>query len=246
MNSAPGQTEPATPNLPGEVRARSWPRRFPIACFLAALLLTLVCAPFYDLFRDGDLVEAVLLTVMLLSSLPALGVRRKSLIAGIVLIVPAATGRWLNHAWPYSVSPEVFLLPGLLFLLFFVGHLLRFTLRAPRIDSEVLCAGLAGYLMLGLLWSFAYILVARLIPDSFVFNAGPAGQSMKGFTAIYFSFVTLCTVGYGEIVPLSGPVRMLAIMEAICGTFYMTVLIARLVAMYSVAPSEIPTPKSNS
>ncbi len=154
MNSAPGQTESATPNLPGEVRARSWPRRFPIACFLAALLLTLVCAPFYDLFRDGDLVEAVLLTVMLLSSLPALGVRRKSLVAGIVLIVPAATGRWLNHAWPYSVSPsEVFLLPGLLFPSFLCRASAAFHVaRACQIDSEVLCARPgADYLMLGLL-----------------------------------------------------------------------------------------------
>jgi hypothetical protein len=139
-----------------------------------------------------------------------------------------------------------FLVPGLLFLGFVSLTLFRFVFRSPRVNSEVLCAGIAGYLMLGLLWAFAYILVARLVPESFVFSASPAaGQSMKGFTAIYFSFITLCTVGYGDIVPLQGTARMLVVMEAMTGTFYMTVLIARLVSMYSSSPPETEQTKGN-
>jgi uncharacterized membrane protein len=62
---------------------------------------------------------------------------------------------------------------------------------------------------------------------------------MNSHNALYFSFVTLCTVGYGDIVPLSLMARMLSILEAITGLFYMTVLVARLVALYS---SEGPRP----
>jgi hypothetical protein len=58
---------------------------------------------------------------------------------------------------------------------------------------------------------------------------------MKGFTAVYFSFITLSTVGYGDIAPVSGVLRMLTMIEAITGTFYMAVLIARLVAVYSTS-----------
>ena len=111
---------------------------------------------------------------------------------------------------------------------------LRFILRAPRVDFGVLCAGIATYLMLGLLWSFAYVLVDRLVPNSFVFTVGPASShSMDRFNALYFSFTTLSTVGYGDIIPLSGVARMLAMVEAVFGMFYVTLLIARLVSLYS-------------
>jgi hypothetical protein len=122
-----------------------------------------------------------------------------------------------------------------------VLHLLRFILRAPRIDSEVLCADVAGYLMVGLLWAGTYIFTARLVPGSFVFSVGPAGSdAMKGFTALYYSFITFTTVDYGDIVPVSGAARMLAMMEAMTGTLYMAVLIARLVSLYTstIPPAE--------
>jgi voltage-gated potassium channel len=68
----------------------------------------------------------------------------------------------------------------------------------------VLCAGVTVYLMLGLLWGLAYALIAVLVPNSFVFNAGPAvDHRMGGFEALYFSFITLSTIGYGDIVPVS-------------------------------------------
>jgi voltage-gated potassium channel len=130
---------------------------------------------------------------------------------------------------------------GLLFIGFVVLEFLRFILRAPRVDFEVLCAGIATYLMLGLLWSFAYILVDRLVPDSFIFTVGPvSSRSMNDFNALYFSFTTLSTIGYGDIIPVSGVARMLAMAEAVFGMFYVTLLIARLVSLYSSqSPREV-------
>jgi hypothetical protein len=83
--------------------------------------------------------------------------------------------------------------------------------------------------------------LGRLDPNSFVFTLGPkSGQSMNGFTGLYFSFITLSTVGYGDIIPLSEVARMLAILEAMFGMFYMALLIARLVSLYSSkSPLEI-------
>jgi voltage-gated potassium channel Kch len=86
--------------------------------------------------------------------------------------------------------------------------------------------------------------VAQLVPGSFAFSTGPASsQAMTGFTAYYFSFVTLTTVGYGDITPVSNGARALAAMEAMTGTLYVAVLISRLVALYSAQGSQLREPK---
>ena len=226
-------------------RARPWFRRYPVAVFLVALILAFVSSPFEEAFRDGDLVEWLRLTVVVLFGLLALSDRRSTLVAGIVLVTPALVGKWVNHWRPDLVPAWLFLAPALLFCLFVVLHLLRFILRAPRIDSEVLCAAVAGYLMVGLLWAGAYIFTAQLVPGSFIFSGGPAASfSMKGFTALYYSVITLTTVGYGDVVPVTGAARMLAMMEAMTGTLYVAILVARLVSLYSSTnpPAEADDP----
>jgi len=131
------------------------------------------------------------------------------------------------------MPPEVFLGAGLLFVLFVVLHLLRFILRAPRVDSEILCLGVSNYLMLGWLWAFAYMLVDRMVPGSFAFTVGPSSvRSLEGFRGFYFSYSTITTVAYGDIIPLSSAVRMLAMAEAMAGMLYVALLIARLVSLY--------------
>ena len=84
------------------------------------------------------------------------------------------------------------------------------------------------------------MLVSRLNPGAFAFNVGtPSVHPVSQFEAYYFSFVTLSTVGYGDITPLSHGARTLAMMEAMTGTLYMAVLISRLVALYSSQGSEV-------
>ena len=208
--------------------------RFSCAYFLAALVLMLVTMPFLEQFPGGSLIGTLAMTLVLMSAVLAVGRRRSTLVWAVMLVVPALLAKWVEHVRPDLLPTGTFQAAGILFEAFVVTHLLRFILRAPRVDSEVLCAGIAGYLMLGLLWMLGYVMVDRLISESFVFDAGPvSGRSMTGFNALYFSFVTLSTVGYGDIIPVSGAARMLAMTEAIAGMFYVTLLIARLVAIYS-------------
>lgn len=103
-------------------------------------------------------------------------------------------------------------------------------------NNEVLCAGLSIYLMLGLGWSLAYRFVENVSPGSFAFNSTRA-EAMEGFTALYFSFITLSTVGFGDITPVSNVARMLASMESMVGTLYVAVFVARLVSLYSTSAS---------
>jgi voltage-gated potassium channel len=231
------------PSLPKPPKAQSGPKRvfrFSVRYFLAALILNLLISPFVDQLRTGDVIETTLMTLVLLSTVLTIAGKWRVL-AGVVLVTPAVVGAWLNYLWPGTYVYVVTRGAGLLFIGFVVLELLRFIQHAPRVDTEILCAAVAGYLLSGLAWSLAYDLLDHLNPNSFLFNlSSKTSQSMHGFTSVYFSFITLATVGYGDFVPLSPVARMLAIAEAMFGTFYVTLLIARLVSLYSAeTPREV-------
>ena len=211
--------------------------RFSAVSLLITIILLMIATPFLEDLPRGDLIEAISLTLVMVSAVVAVGGHRRTLVIAIILVVPAVVGKWLNNVRPDLVSPVFFLAFSMVYFVFVVVQLLRFILRAPRVDNNVLCAGLSGYLMLGLLWVPAYLMVARTNPAAFVMTAGSdAGAPMDGFHSFYFSFITLCTVGYGDVTPVSKVARMLAVTEAIAGLFYVTVFISRLVAVYSTAP----------
>jgi voltage-gated potassium channel len=209
-------------------------RRFTNLQLLVALALLFFFFPFVEDVKGGDIIVSILLSVVLLCAVLAVAESKRVLVIAIVLAIPAIAGRWISHFRPDLVPPPVFLTAGLVLIAFVVANLLRFVLRAPSVNMDVLCASLSAYLMLGLLWTVAYWLVDQLTPGgAFAFNTNEGRQSIRGFNAFYFSFVTLSTVGYGDITPVSKVARMLAAMEAMTGLLYVAVLIARLVALYS-------------
>jgi voltage-gated potassium channel len=211
-------------------------RRFSTVQLLIALAALLICAPFVEEVEGGHLILSVLFSLVLIAAVFAVADRKRTLIIALVLAVPAITARWINHFRPDLVHPFVFLICALVLLAFVIGHLLHFILRAPVVTVEVLCASIAAYLMLGLMWTVAYWLVDQLTPGgAFSFNTNRGAQSIDGFTGFYFSFITLSTVGYGDITPVSRAARWLAAMEAMTGLLYVAVLIARLVSLYSSA-----------
>ena len=236
MNSTANSPEPDVP-IRRKAPSPFWPFRYSGVALLAALVFLLIITPFVEDLPRGDLVEAALMSLVLVSAVLAVGGRRRTLLAALLLVTPALAAKWANRIRPDLAPPEIFLGAGTAFFVFVIFHMLRFILRAPRVDANVLCTGLSGYLMLGLLWMPAYLLVAKVAAPShpaFAISVGPdAGRVLDGFNAFYFSFVTICTVGYGDIAPVSRVARMLAVMEAITGLFYMAVLISRLVAVYS-------------
>ena len=98
------------------------------------------------------------------------------------------------------------------------------------VDRERIFAALDAYLLAGLLFGVAYEMVDRLNPGSF---GGVATGGLDLPDAIYFSFVTIASLGYGDVLPVSPPARGLATVEAVSGQMYMAVLVARLVGLYS-------------
>ena len=202
--------------------------RFSSVHLLIALAILFVSSPFIQDLHHARVVERFLIAVVFLSALLAVA-GRGSLVVGSLLAGAAIAGQWAGVFVP-TLAPYS-MLPAIAFLIFVIARVLKYILEATEVDNETLCACLSGFLMIGLLWAAVYSLVGRIDPGAFGFSV--PGQKMDGFEAFYFSFVTLSTIGYGDITPVSRVAKMLCIMEAVAGMFYVAVLVARLVSIYS-------------
>jgi voltage-gated potassium channel len=243
-SASPGTEEPPRkPRMASRFRlgSRFGAVHFSAVHLLISLVALLVVAPFLEHFQNGDTLEAALITIVLVMSVLVVGGTRRALLGRAALAIPALLFKWLNELRPDLVSPAWFLYCGLGFCLLVIWRLLRFVLHSLHVDNEVLCASISAYLLLGLAWAFGYMLVGLGSPTAFSFTTQNAiHEVMNARNAYYFSFVTLSTVGYGDIVPISGAARMLAMTEALSGMMYMAVLIARLVALQTAALTQAP------
>ncbi|MHC1730319.1 MAG: potassium channel family protein [Syntrophobacteraceae bacterium] len=100
-------------------------------------------------------------------------------------------------------------------------------LASVRASAHRIAGAVAIYLLLGLIWTRMYQLVELVSPGSFRIHEG---ETLNAGSLAYFSFVTLATLGYGDIVPTHIVARDLAVLEAIMGQLYMVILISRLVS----------------
>lgn len=209
-------------------------KRYSARGFLAFLVLLFFVSPWIRQTADPRLVWSILITAVLVAASLAAGDRLSSRIWWLAAAAPVIVFLWIHHFHPERVSLSFS--HGLiwLFATWVSLRLFRHVLRAKKIDAEILSAAVATYLMAALAWGLAYIVVWDADPQAFTFATGPpASHSMHGFTALYFSLSTISTVGYGDIMPTSPVARLLSMVEAVGGMFYMTMLIARLVSVYS-------------
>jgi voltage-gated potassium channel len=207
----------------------------PSARLLIALVLFIISGPFLTRFRAGQIVASVFFTTVLVTATMAMGSRRWALIAARFLLIPALAARWLAHVRPDLLPEQIFPATAMLFVGCVFVSVLSAIITAPEVTTETLCAGLCGYLLLGLFWAFAYSLLESCSPNAFAMtNRAPwPPLEMKGFTAIFFSYVTLTSVNSSDIIPAAPVAQMLSMLEAITGNFYMAIMIARLVALHS-------------
>ena len=115
------------------------------------------------------------------------------------------------------------------FFLYIVFHLVRQVARSKEVNADVILESINGYLLVGLSGSVLLSLVYRIQEGSFAFAAEGTRQ-LSDF--IYYGFITLTTIGYGEITPVTGMARLLAIFTGISGQLYIAIIIATLVGKY--------------
>jgi hypothetical protein len=169
----------------------------------------------------------------------------------LLVLLSIVTGRWILRAGLAlfafsliitvlsSVSEVKAFVPGgqiSAVVLLVLGTLacFRALFGTGPIDTERIFASLSLYLLFGLIFALIFAVIEELLPGSFYFP-----QTLSPYTGtrplsqlFYFSYVTLATLGYGDIVPISGPAKGMAILEAVIGQMYLVVVVARLVSLY--------------
>jgi hypothetical protein len=164
----------------------------------------------------------------------------------VAAIAGAAEARWIRLLFYLGVVWIVgrvlaagldvpFLLPAssftwLVAIILAIAATAREAFRAESVDAEHVFAALDAYLLAGVFFGVGYTLLDQTWPASFGAASEGDLSTMRG---IYFSFVTLATLGYGDIVPNSDIARGVVILEAVIGQFYLAVVVARLVSLYS-------------
>ena len=140
---------------------------------------------------------------------------------------------WVRYLFPYQTLIFVANCLVLFFLVLLTSLILGQTFREGPTTSHRIMGAVAAYLLIGMIWSLAYYLVTLWVPEAFSFQGSLTSGDRESLQSklFYFSFVTLTTLGYGDIVAIHPTVRMLVILEGVMGQLYPAILIARLVSL---------------
>jgi ion channel len=204
-------------------------RRRRFTWLFASLLLTLGAGSTLDAIAPRYNPLQLLLALNLLAAVASVAHEyemRAPLVVGIGFVVIRALLAALGIPAMLRVSEGLWVTAIVLATVTSAHH----AFRSGVVDSERILAALDAYLLAGLLFGVAYAMLDRAWPASF--GGGTPGR-LELPRAIYFSFVTIATLGYGDVVPVSAPARGLAMVEGVGGQMYLAVLVARLVSLYS-------------
>lgn len=208
--------------------------RFNYSVRLRFLLLSLVGLIVVYPFFEGIFLLNVLLSAVLLAALSTVSTGRRHRLIGLCLGLPYLFILWIITLGYGPVAITVIGRGfGILFLGFTTWILLQHLMQAEEVDGDTLYGAVSVYLLLGIAWALLYGVIETLQPGSFNLGTAQKGEDAKTWgDLVYYSFVTLTTLGYGDVAPLRPRVRSLAVLEAVTGVFYVAILVARLVGLH--------------
>ncbi len=141
---------------------------------------------------------------------------------------------WLSDLLHLPLLESISQLVVVLFFIIIVLKLLIQIAGSTKVDSTVILDSISGYLLMGILFTFLSIFINRIHPFAFYF---PGDGNPNPSDLMYFSFVTITTLGYGDILPILPQARSLALLIAVSGQLYLTIVIAILVGKFLVSKS---------
>ena len=201
-------------------------------CFylFVTLLVLVALAPFVETQRWGLHIRYIVNALVMLAAVAAVGRSIVSFVVVLAMAAPAMAFRWLALQTGEATYIDLSLRLDAGVYVATIGLLMRFVLDREVLTSDRLWGAAAAYLMMGVLWSILYQIIDRLGVPAFAIRGASGDMQLNDL--LYFSFGTLTTSGFGDIVPVTRVAQTAAMIEGIVGQLFMAILIARLVGIY--------------
>lgn len=203
---------------------------------LISLLTLFVVAPVVLVLHFGVVLLNLIGMAVLLTGTYAVSERKGLFSLTVILAAVSVFLSWLTIPWP---TPPLILIGHIILLILltlFSVRILGNVLSAGKVTADRIYGAICVYLLIGYAWAFGYAIMEELRPGSFsgLIATDPSDYRTLVMQMRYFSFVSLTTVGYGDIFPKSAIARTFATLEAVAGQLYLAILVARLVGLHIV------------
>ena len=196
---------------------------------LISMVLMFALRPFLEgFFRISYLID-IFFFVIFLSAVYAVSQKRSTFIIALVMALLLEILIWLSHLTDISSFRIIGNFVAILFTGYTATVILSYLFTEDEITGDAIMGAICVYFLIGLAWAFIFFTLELFQPGSFQM---PQGQGIDLSHFSYYSYVTLTTLGYGDITPISTQARSLALLEAIMGQLYLAILVARLVGIH--------------
>jgi hypothetical protein len=203
--------------------------RHRIVFLLAAILSMIIGSPFLDELFHYAVIPDIFITIIFILGIFAISRKKLHIYIALFLAIPMFSGIWFSYLYQNIILFVIGELFAALLVGFIIGLLINFIFNEKEVTKEVIFAAVVVYLLMAMMWAFAYLILEYFHPGSF---SVPEGPSRDTFRFLYFSFVTITTLGYGDIGPLTQKASSLVILEAVTGQMYLVIVVAWLVGMH--------------
>lgn len=199
--------------------------------FLIVLIVALiVLGPFVEGFMGLSLFMDLLFSIIFITTIYAASQKKSHIIIAVILVIPTLLALWSENIAISNTLVTIGHICGLILFAFAVISILIYIFSAQVVTRQTISAAIVVYLLIALMWTFIYRLMEILYPASFAFAHSKLQDAENIY--LYFSLVTITTLGYGDITPIGRQVTSLAVLEAVTGQIYLVVVVAWFVGMY--------------
>jgi len=228
-------------DIPGKLKTVLWGERW-LDISLYMLFLSFFLSPFIDSSTARLLLSSLVFSLLMVAGVMSMSRKAAVRVAAGMVAAIAIALRWLRLAVPTPTIEILGSIAVLAFMIMLTVVTLTKVFSKGRVTAHRVKGAIAVYLLIGLTFAILYGLLDLLLPNAFNLPATAENvSSLRQELMTYFSFITLTTLGYGDITPTHEITRMFAIMEGLLGQLYPATLLARLVSLSLVSQGDAET-----
>ena len=193
-----------------------------------SLLALILFTPLVQGFLGIHILWNIFLTGILLSGVHAVSEKKRNVYIASLLALPMLVSVWSEYFVKNNYVVIVGTLCGVVFFAYMIVNILLFIYRQDKVTRDLISGAAVVYLLMAIMWTFIYRVIETVHPGSFTVLATDIHERMR---FIYFSLVTITTLGYGDMVPKTSLTSSLATLEAVVGQLYLVTTVAWLVGV---------------